>query len=519
MTDAAHRLTELRERFAAHKAALEHDTELAGPWAEDILARYDQVDAKLVKRGFPPTSPWWRATIERFIRSGRPMAVLRVGRRGGKSSSLSRLAVVLALYGRHVVPPGDLGVAAIVSTDKGEALGRLVTIKAILDALGIAYRPSRAPKLGVELVDRPIEFRVFAATIKGVSGFTSVFVLCDEVAKWRDADTGVNPATTVLASIAPTMATQPNARMVLSSSPMGRYDAHFDAFERGETDEQIVAHAPTWIANPTLTEARTRQLEPDGRAHAREYRAIPEEGSEFSLLNGPALERARRTTPGDAPRVPGCTYVAAIDPATRGHAFTLAIGTRDPRGRRIVAAVREARGTPAAPLSPKAQLRAWKPLLDAYGVAMLKTDQWNVDSMQDSAIDLGLYLDGEPWTHATKAEAFEALDRLARDGDLELPRDEIVKTDLLGIRRKLTRTGITYELAEKDGRHSDHAASIAMMLMHAQVTGVAPAPPKTEEERQADQKAAFLDGLRKDRERRERFGAVPPTHAMRRGGR
>ena len=30
------------------------------------------------------------------------------------------------------------------------------------------------------------------------------------------------------------MATQPHARIILSSSPMGKWDAHYDAFEQGE---------------------------------------------------------------------------------------------------------------------------------------------------------------------------------------------------------------------------------------------------------------------------------------------
>lgn len=483
------------------------------PWTDEILARYDEVDARLVAAGFPPTSAWWRQTIERWVRSGRRQLVGRIGRRGGKSSTLSRLAVVVALYGRHVIPPGDLGVGAVISTDKSEALGRLRTIEAVLDALGIAHKPSQAPKLGLELVGRPIEFRVFAATIKGVSGFTAVFVLCDEVAKWRDADTGVNPATTVLASVRPTMTTQPNALMVMSSSPMGRFDAHFDAFEEGDTPLQVTAHAPTWVANPTVSEADTHTLEPDEATWSREYAAVPQAEAETSLLTEVLIDRCIRRGSEPLERRAGYHYFAAIDPATRGNAWTLAVATRDSKGTRIVVCVREWRGTPSAPLSPRAVFQDIAGEVGRYGIRWLDTDQWAIDALRDSARDAGLSLREQAWTTSTKAEAYEALLNHARSSELELPDVPEVKTDLLGIRKKLTRNGVTYELATVNGRHSDFAPCIALVVQaaHFKAEGDAP-PPPTAEQRQARGKVEFLESLTRERKRQERFGTLPATH-------
>jgi hypothetical protein len=293
--------------------------------AEEILARYDEVDARLVAVGFPKTSPWWRETFERWYRSGCRQLVPRCGRRAGKSSSLSRLGVVEALYGQHTVPPGDVGTVAIISTRRDEAAKRLRTVTSILDALGERHRPLSGGALGVELVGRRVAFQVFAASIAGVSGFTSIFVLCDEVAKWLDSDTGANPATEVLASVRPTMATQPNARIVLSSSPMGMLDAHYDAFEAGDDAYQLTAYAPTWEANPTLTEADTRLLERDESTWLREYAAVPQAEVESALLTEMLVDRATRAEPRDLPRAPGHYYAATIDPATRGNAWTLVV--------------------------------------------------------------------------------------------------------------------------------------------------------------------------------------------------
>lgn len=483
-----------------------------------VLSRFDEVDAVLVAAGFPATSPWWRATIERWYRSGKRQAVLRCGRRAGKSSTLSRLAVVEAVYGKHVVPPGDVGFVAIISTDRNEALGRLRTVEAILDALGVAYRPCGGGIVGIELAGRRTGFRVFTATIKGVSGFTGIFVLCDEVAKWADADTGANPAAEVLASVRPTMKTQPHARMALSSSPMSTMDAHYDAYERGDTEGQIIAHAPTWVANPTVTEAETRRDEPDERVWQREYAAIPQAEAETSLITALLIDRARRAIPQcwDVPRIEGHRYVAAMDPATRGHAWTLVVATKGPDGIRRVVFAREWRGSPALPLRPSVVLAEIQIILAGYGLRWCTTDQAAVDHLRDSC-PKGLYLHEHAWTQQNKRDGYEHVLKLLQDELLELHPDANVKADLLGIRKCFTRSGVTYELAEAKGRHSDYAPAIALAVDDARMLAKDPDPVLDIDGDAQKAKREFLEGRRKERERAERWGRIPVTHQKRHG--
>src|SRR4051812_16685676 len=98
--------------------------------ASAFLRFFDVQDEGLVAASFPPVSPWWRQQIERFFRSGRRQLVLRVGRRGGKSSTLCRVAVAWALFGAFSVPPGDIGIVAFVSVSRDESAQRLRTIEA-----------------------------------------------------------------------------------------------------------------------------------------------------------------------------------------------------------------------------------------------------------------------------------------------------------------------------------------------------------------------------------------------------
>jgi hypothetical protein len=493
--------------------------------AAEILRRFDQLDRVLVSKGFPPTSPWWRRTIERWYCSGKKQLVLRAGRRAGKSSTFTRLAVVEAIYGNHAVPPGDIGVVAIISARRTEALERLRTVKAILDAINMKY-DERGDT--VELKSRRVSFNVYTATIAGVSGFTGIFILCDEVAKWRDSDTGANPAQQVIVSVRPTVATQPEARIALSSSPMGLLDAHADAYALGDTPLQTTAHATTWEANPTVSEAYTRTLEPDEVVWLREYKAIPQAENELSLLTDQTLSklvRAPRSNyevlgdgepllgPNDTPYDERHRYVATIDPATRGNAWTLAITTLSDDHVRKVVLTREWRGTKKKPLVPGQVFAEIAPLLRIYKLRHVHSDQFAEDSMREIARQHDVYLVVDvPWSAGTKADAYDGLLMLTREGRFEIPPDVVVKNDLLGIRTKMTRNGIIYELATQGPRHSDYAPCIAMGIMLTNIPPVPRPQDLTDRERAEVVKNTFLRDRERERKRSEKQGRLPPTH-------
>lgn len=488
------------------------------------------MDAKLVEKGFPATSPWWAETITNWYDAGKRQAVLRVGRRGGKSSSLSRLAVVEALYGHHDVPPGDIGVVAIISTRLDEAAQRLATITAILDALGVAHKPWGNGVLGIKLVGRRIGFRVYAASVAGVSGFTGIFILCDEVAKWRDKDTGTNPASEVLKSVRPTMATQPESRIVLSSSPFGMMDAHYDAFEEGETPLQTTAYAESWVANPSLTEAETHILEPDEGAWLREYKAIPQAEIESSLLSEIQIDSATRQLrevdpellkthpnlrPEDLPFEEGRRYWFEMDPATRRHVWTLVGATQGYDGVRRIVLAREWRPKPGMPLKPSEVLADISKLLKPYGTRTVHTDQASADALAELGRNAGLVVLDNAWTQPEIRESSEHALKLLQENLLELPPDKAVKTDLLGIRKVITRAGMRYEFAEMHGRHSDYAPVILRAVDDSRFKGAPPKTPEGEREQAKTAKTNYLKAREKERERAQRLGRMPITHRTR----
>lgn len=83
-----------------------------------VGGRLRGLDDRLARFGGPgwqPLTPWWLDTLEGFYASGARVMVDRVGRRGRKSTSLCRVAVLEGLYGDHEQSPTDVNVVAMVS--------------------------------------------------------------------------------------------------------------------------------------------------------------------------------------------------------------------------------------------------------------------------------------------------------------------------------------------------------------------------------------------------------------------
>lgn len=491
-----------------------------------LFKQYLRQDARLVAAGFPPTSPWWLETLRTWFVTGRLRLVARVGRRGGKSSTLCRVAVLLALQD-WPIPPGDLGLVVFVSTRADEARARLVTIKAVLDAIGVRYSQSGDT---VTLASRPIRFVVLPATVAGVSGPTAILFVGDEVAKWRDADTGANPATEVLRSARPMLATMVphGAREILSSSPFGTADAHAEAFDEGDGDEQSTAFAATWVANPTITEADTRRLEKHEPTRLREYGAIPS-------ANAAATLDAEQVAACFRPRPAGIVLgpaVVVLDPAGAGGdafafgAFAWAwrvregtptlwwtrddngkvferIGPHDkdppwqrwddlgrPMWRRSRPSADELETDPAALVMLEVDsvthvtgVEGVRRVFDKigtmgrrYGARAAFGDQRDALACYSECSSRGLKYESLPWTNESKRVAVDVIRDWLRRGVLVLPDDAQLRRELISLETKITPSGYEVTAARRRG-HDDRAALVVTCAM-AEQAGLLPMSPQ-----------------------------------------
>ena len=498
-----------------------------------LLERYDALDKLLVAHGFPPTSPWWRRQLERFLASGRRRWVLRVGRRGGKSSTMCRLMVTVALWGDWVVPPGDTATIAVVSVDRLEASKRIHTVRAILDAIGIRHEPR-----GMELFipERRCSVMVKTCSLTGTVGFTSVMLFADEMAKWSVAETGANPAKEVMASLRPSMATQPTAFEVDCSAPWGLEDLHAELMAQGDSEHQVTAQAATWEANPTISEEATRELEPDPKEWARAYAAIPSEtvtGDWFGAALDVCLGMPRCVEP----VLPWVRYMVSIDPAFEKDHFGWA-----------VTSCRTIEPDPRLPGRPLRMLRvheagAWKvngrrPLemahllreevckkyhvgsvLDPDGTAWVITDQFEGQSFSDLARQAGIMLHVVPWTagnsERTQIARYRSVRLAMLQGGMQLPADDALVSELRHVGSRLLPSGnegILLPRGKKDG----HLDRVSALVAGASELLLRTAQPEEYPEPQRDEGAILrASEERKIFEKRLREQQADPDRWMR----
>lgn len=419
------------------------------PWqrfAKDQIGRLRAIDEVLAAAGFHEMSPWWDQTFELFYASGKMQFTCRDGRRGGKSSDSSRAVVSECVGVERHLPPGEAGVCPIISWSQYEANKRLDTIEAILKALGmraVDKRPEefgtyqRTTELGRKLIRsldiarNTIEFAIYPATIAGVSGFTAICAMCDEVAKWRDDKTGANPASVVFESLRPCFATQPDAHMFVISSSFSTIDAHHDAIEAGDTDIQFLArlgetaavndreqrlravdmfeqqalrlgfegkpsdaavalsrakalresidtvnarspNVPTWASNPSLSIERTLLLEPDFEVWLREYASVPTGSGAAYFFDHATIDRCNSAPATIVPRVPSRVAVG-IDPGLETNAFGCCVWGLDADGAWLLDAL-ELVPSPGAPLDDEESFTTCAELAVRWGATQWATD-------------------------------------------------------------------------------------------------------------------------------------------------
>jgi hypothetical protein len=486
-----------------------------------FLRKLWALEDALACAGFPQMPPWWLSTIERFYMSGKRRLVVRKGRRVFASTCIApRLAVAEMLWGGHPhlhgTPPL---VFAFLSVRRDEAAKRLRGVKAILDALGEKYAERGDT---VELVERPAIFTVVTANNRANVGDTVAFAWLDEVSSWSDDDLGANPAEQVVGRLAPALATLPDSKMCLVSSPLSTNDYHARQFDLGETPVQCVARGATWEINPNISEADTHELEPDERTRRREYGAEPSESVEENWF-GSAIDAA--TDSSMSVEIPlGVRRIVSIDPAFDGESspdlFGWSVITSEP-GPLIGANGRQRRITRVRAAG------AWKPDRLPYALAervrdevcgvydssnkaprTVYTDQHEGHSFAELARSAGLNLQVVPWTGGNSAQSklarFKAVRLAMLDGSLKIPNDPDLLREFRSVRGLLAPSGAErIEMPRTSRGHCDRVSAVVLGASIALEHGptVAKRPHLTDAEEQAleadRQKRAAFAGVRK----------------------
>jgi hypothetical protein len=475
----------------------------------ELFAALMAQDAQLVAAGFPPMTAWWVDRLREFYLSGKRRFVCRVGRKGTKSATMCRVAVNEARHGNHLLRPGDLGLVMFISENTKEAKGRIFTLRAILDALRVPYDPFDGD---LRLREKPISFGVRAARIGAVSGPVVICLIDDEVAKWKDEATGANPATEVLRSVRPAMATQVNAHEFMISSPWSTLDAHHEAFSQGDTDDQVVAYAPSWVANPTVAEDFTHTLEPDQATWEREYKAVPMGSTEVSFFDHAVIDLSCTTDlvmPVKAET--GAVVTAGGDLAFVRNAAAMAICHRygawnDDQSRYLLADELELKPEPGFPLLPGNVIGAFAAKLGQHHVSHLMADGHYRMSAIEHLTAHGLHYADAPEGQQGKADTFVRMRVILHGGRFRY-NSPALKKQLKEVTSKPTPGG-GLAISSPDrgmGGHGDLLSGVVLALWQQsgyEVLADEPAPGSPEwcrREQFAQKEAAMRAAKKRDR--------------------
>jgi hypothetical protein len=255
-----------------------------------------------------------------------------VGRRGGKSRIVSFAAVYLACFHdfRKYLAPGEVGIVLILARDRDQAKVVFNYIGGIIKSVGALNQMVTAWRADEIELQNGITIVVKTSDYRAIRGPTVVCSIADEVAFWDSQ--GVSPDKEIFAALRPSMATIPEAKLLVISSPYAKFGALYEAYKRyyGQNDPNVLIwQAETRIMNPTISQDFINQeLERDPDAARSEWFAQFREDVEAAF----SLESIEQCViPGRSDLLPAhnLTYRAFVDPSGGRHdSFTVAVAHR-----------------------------------------------------------------------------------------------------------------------------------------------------------------------------------------------
>jgi len=335
-------------------------------------------------------------------------------------------------------------------------------------------RFSPHPLLRLKRFDgRRVEISIGVADAGGLSmrsGNLAGFVLV-EAALFGEAATGAAVNAEEILHAAETRLL-PGGQGWIVSSPFGPQGLLYSLYTKhwGKPGHVIVVRAPTLAMNPHFSAALVAQIRLDAPDVAsREYDAEWTD-AEAAFLEGLLIDKADRKEPVDVPPHDGARYIATMDPATRGNAWTLVVAratqTDGERVARVeISMTHEWIGTKQKPLDPAVVFAELAELLAPYGVASVNCDAYGTDFIVANAKSAGLRLLQHSLTAEQKLDAYRAVSLLLRQARLELPPVPAVLRDLKAVRRRATAGTVAPHLPlTSDGRHCDFAPSVSLAV-------------------------------------------------------
>ena len=397
------------------------------------------------------------------------LALLIVGRRGGKTRFAAVVAVFLACFKDHAqhLAPGEHGVGMVIAPDRRQARVIFSYISALIDNSPMLRGMVESRTKESITLTNGVRIECHTASFRSVRGYTVLFALIDEAA-FLPNDDSAEPDVELVRALQPAMATT-NGVLMLLSTPYGKrgelWRGYSDHFGRDD-DPVFVWQADTRLMNPTVLQTVIDRAYADDPASASaeygaQFRADLESLFSRDAVNAVVVKGRR-----ELPPMSGSAYTAFVDPSGgSSDSFTLAIAHRQADGVFVLDLVREVR----PPFSPDDVTMEFSRLLKRYGISKVTGDryggEWPVERFHAHGIKY------EP-CELTRSELYLELLSPLNSGRVELLDHDRLVAQFVGLDRRVGRTGKD-SIDHRPGSHDDVAnAAAGAMVMSVQATGL-----------------------------------------------
>jgi len=394
------------------------------------------------------------------------------GRRSGKSDKLAaNVAIYEAFFRDHNLSPGETGVVLLLAQNMRQAKVVKGYIEGKINKSPVLRRHVLASRAQELELDNRITIAIHPASFRSVRGLSVVCCICDEIAFWWTEDNYANPDVEVVRAVRPAMATFGHGKLLMVSSPYTMTGVLWDTWQRRDKDDStLVWHAPTSLMNPTVPASfLEKEQRRDPENYRREYEAEFTEAVS-SFLPAEMIEQCIVEGRAELPPAPGThNYVAAVDAAFKGDAFTICIAHNDhDRNMAVLDYLGGWQGSKQVPLKLGEIMPQIEAICGRYQISLVTGDQFGAEPLKDAFERHHLQYEEHTFTNQSKSDIYATLRTRILDGTIELLDHPTSIGELCGLEvESLPGGGMRVGHARHTRAHDDYADVIALAVSKA----------------------------------------------------
>ena len=423
-----------------------------------------------------------------------------LGRRSGKTDRITSTQLAYeSLLGGHMahVEPGQDVKMLFIAQDLGMAASHLNFIHNAIRSSPKLYKELEKFNADAIVLKNGMRIEPAPPTITSSRGLAVPGWAADETGFWYTDPKAANPDFEVQRAVEYAMAQFPDSFKFVTSTPytkqgmLWKYSCagtegiklrceacdHAGMFrcvhrvdEQIEHEGVLVVHSPTAaMENPRIDRKRLVRLQRnDPDAFVRESLAqfvdslsgfLSPEVLRLAVMPK-VFELPRQPRPGH-PEDSVPYYIAAMDPAFRHDKFAFTVMHHDAKLGIVQDYFQEWTPEIGSPLNPTYVLTEIRAVLLQYGLNNVYSDQYQLESLQQLAMNLGFTVYGVDFTAASKAKIYGSFASLVNQRRIKILDKQTIFDQLVALEKRRTPNGAV-TINAPAGKYDDAAAACAL---------------------------------------------------------